>query len=344
MKLEDARSLAPKAQERLRKQAIQRYQEGGRQTGIAQELGVARGTVSKWWSRYRRGGVKALASKPEGRPVGAGRQLSREQEKKIRGIICKETPDQLKLDFALGTRRAVMELIGRQFEISLPVRTTGEYLKRWGFTPQKPLKQAYEQSPAQVKRWLKETYPAIKYRAAQEGAEIHWGDETGLSNHSHNTRGYAPKGKTPVLGINARGSRANMISSITHQGKVRFMICRGTMHAKVLIRFLEKLISGADRKIHLILDNLKVHHSKRVKERLADNAEGIEVHFLPSCSPELNPDEYLNCDLKAQAHSRPPVRSLEALEKRILGCMRKIQKLPARVMKYFHHPKIQYAH
>jgi len=66
----------------------------------------------------------------------------------------------------------------------MPIRTVGEYLKRWGFTPQKPLKRAYEQRPAAVRQWLNEDYPAIAFRAKQEQAEIHWGDETGMRNDS----------------------------------------------------------------------------------------------------------------------------------------------------------------
>ena len=91
-----------------------------------------------------------------------------------------------------------MLLIERECGIRIPVRSVGEYLKRWGFTPQKPIRRACEQSPAAVQKWLDATYPEIKQRAREEDAEIHWGDETAVVNTDVCGRGYAPKGDTPV--------------------------------------------------------------------------------------------------------------------------------------------------
>ena len=86
------------------------------------------------------------------------------------------------MDFCLWSRAAVGLLIEHQHGIKLPVRTVGKYLKRWGFTPQKPIKKAYEQRPEAVQAWLDEHYPAIEAQARAEGGEIHWGDETALVN------------------------------------------------------------------------------------------------------------------------------------------------------------------
>ena len=205
------------------------------------------------------------------------------------------------------------------------------------------MKQAYEQRPAAVHKWLKEDYLTIRARAKKEKAEIHWGDETGIRSDSQHGRSYSPKGKNPVIRISAKRTSVNMISTVTNQGKVRFMIYKEKMHGKVLIKFMKQLIKGSTRKVYLILDNLRVHHAKDVKEWLANHHKEIEVFYLPSYSPELNPDEYLNCDLKAGVHSRPPSRSQDNLIKKVKSHMRKLQKLPGRVRKYFRHPKIVYA-
>jgi len=121
------------------------------------------------------------------------------------------------------------------------------------------------------------------------------------------------------------------------------MIYKETMNAEVLIKFMKQLIKGSDKKIFLILDNLRVHHAKIVKAWLKEHQSEIEVSHRPSYSPELNPDEYLNCDLKAGVHSRPPARKQSDLIKKVRSHMIKLQKLPARVSKYFKHPKIAYA-
>jgi len=99
----------------------------------------------------------------------------------------------------------------------MPIRTVGEYLKRWGFTAQKPLKRAYQQRPAEVQRWLDKQYPAIEARAKRKGGEIHRGDEAGLRSDSQHGRNYAPEGKTPAIRLSAKGVSLNMISSVTNQ-------------------------------------------------------------------------------------------------------------------------------
>ena len=274
---------------------------------------------------------------------GQGRRLDAKQEDQLRRLLTDKTPDQLKLPFALWTRRAVQDLVRRRWSIELPIRTVGDYLKRFGFTPQKPLKRAYEQTPKAVQCWLDEVYPAIAKRAKKEGVEIHWGDETGLRNDSQHGRSYAPRGKTPAIRFSAKRQRVNLISSITNQGKVRFMTYEEKMHADLLIRFMTRLIKDADQKIFLVLDNLRVHHSKKVKAWLADYQDRIEVFYLPSYSPEMNPDEYLNCDLKAGVQARPPARAKGDLKRKTIAHLRRVQKLPDRVKSYFQHPKIAYA-
>ena len=192
----DARTLTKETQEQLRKQAIRLRKKGKSYKEIAEIIGVNDNTVWKWWKKYQAGGAKALKAGQRGRPLGVNRSLNKAQEEEIRKLICDKTPDQMKLTFALWTRQAVQELIRMRFGIQIAIRTIGTYLKSWGFTPQKPLKRAYEQRPAEVQKWLQEEYPAIADRAKQEGAEIHWGDETGIRSDSQHGRGYAPKGKT----------------------------------------------------------------------------------------------------------------------------------------------------
>lgn len=343
MKKEDARKLSPSAQEEKRKLAIKLWEAGKSQKEVAEMVGTTPQTMSGWVKRYRAEGNEALKSRKRGIETGVNRRLTPDQEKHVRKLIVDKTPDQLKMAYVLWTRKAVMELIEHEFKIKMPVRTVGEYLKRWGFTPQKPAKRAYEQNPKAVERWLNDKYPEIKSRAKAEKAEIYWGDETGMRNDSQHERGYAPKGNTPVVRLNANRKSINMISAITNQGKVRFNIYEGTMNAGILIDFCQRLIKSAKRKVFLVLDNLRVHHAKVFKAWLLEHESEIEIFYLPSYSPELNPDEYLNCDLKAGVHSGKPARDKASLKKKVISHMRMLQKKPARVAKYFEHKKICYA-
>lgn len=195
-----------------------------------------------------------------------------------------------------------------------------------------------------MQKWLAEQYPAIAARAKAEGAEICWGDETAVSSVEHYPRGYAPKGRTPVLVLSqSKRERINLISAITNQGTMGFMMYRDTLTAEVLIKFLERLIRVAARKVFLVLDNLRVHHSRKVREWLTQHTEQIELFFLPSYSPELNPDEYLNADLKARMSAAEPVRDAAHLRRKVVSHLHSIQKQPARIRSYFKAERIKYA-
>jgi transposase len=160
----------------------------------------------------------------------------------------------------------------------------------------------------------------------------------------HYPRSYAPKGKTPVRVLSqSKRERIHLISAITNQGTLRFMMYRDTLTAEVLIRFLERLIRAAGRKVFLVLDNLRVHHSRKVREWLADRQDLIELFFLPSDSPELNRDEYLNTYLKARMSAAEPVRDAAHLKRKVVFHPRSLQKQPARIRSYFKAGPIKYA-
>lgn len=341
----DFRCLPEQERIIIRKTAMRLINNGTRKKEVAAMFGVKAATISEWVKKHKESGTKGLNAKKRGVKSEDKKLLSADQEKQIQRMIIDKMPDQLKLDFALWTRKAVKELVERELDIVLAITTMGDYLRKWGFTPQKPKKRAYEQCPKLVQKWLDEEYPVIKERAKQDGAEIHWGDETGVKNFCNHGRSYAPKGKTPIKKHMAKRFSVNMISTVTNQGRVQFMIYSGSMNSDRLIEFMIQLVKNSPVKIFLILDNLRVHHSKLVKEWLAmeENKTRIEVFFLPSYSPERNPDEYLNCDLKQGMSNTPSPKSQEKLKGNVEAHMQMLQHNPARVAKYFRHESIEYA-
>ena len=160
----DAGTLSPETQEHLRKQAIRWRKQGLSYVAIAARLEVHRNTVSNGWKAYQAEGVRGIQSQTRGRKPGEQRTLSPRQEQQIQALLSDQTPEQYKLGFAPWTRRAVQALIRLRLHRTMPLRTV-----------QKPLKRAYEQRPAQVKKWLDETCPAIVARAKREQAEIQFG-------------------------------------------------------------------------------------------------------------------------------------------------------------------------
>jgi transposase len=339
----DGRKFKQEVQQALRNQVIRLRKQGKKNKDVAEFLGISHQHASTLWQKYVRGGKKEIVLGTRGRRHGEQRTLTDEQEQHIQKLIVDKTPDQLKFPFALWTRDAVRELIGRQCRVTMPIRTVGEYLKRWGFTPQKPVKRAREQNPRAVEQWLKEEYPAIAAKAKKEKAEIYWGDETGVQNEANRFRGYGLKGKAPVLSVTAKRAHISMISAITNEGKVRFMVYNEAMTQQKLITFMGRLIKDAGRKVYLILDNLKAHHGRIVAEWLEQHTDEIAIFYLPPYTPEMNPDEYLNGDLKTRVHSGTLPVTESDLRHKTQSFMRMLVKRPHRVKSYFRHPKVVYA-
>ncbi len=343
MDIRNARCVNHKELADRRRQAVALFQEGYKRQAIAPIVGAHRNVVGRWIKAWQENGETSFKVEKPGRPKGTGRRLGGWEASTIKRLITDKTPDQLKFPFALWTREAVQTLIRERLAIDLPIRTVGDYLKRWGFTPQKPIKRAYERNGAAIERWLNEEYPAIKKRAKNEKAEIQWGDETGIRSDEVSGRGYAPKGKTPVVKRKGNRERLSMFSTVTNRGKLRFSIFKGSINSGLMIKILERLIRERDKKIFLILDNLRVHHSKPVKKWFDAHKDAIEPFFLPRYSPELNPDEYLNGDFKTTVRKRPDSRLKGSLAGHARSVMHSIQRQPERVMKYFQAPATKYA-
>ena len=343
IELPDGRCESNDVLDALRLRAVHARELGYAVVDIAAILGVREETVSRWCSRYDRGGREALPGDRTGRPIGSGRLLTGEQEQRLQDAIEAQCPEKLKIPSALWTRQAVQELIKQQVGIRLPIRTVGEYLRRWGFTPQKPVRKAYKQDPEAVTEWLEKKYPEIERRATKEGGEIHWGDETGVRSTCQHSRGYARPGETPELIVPGSRFSVNMISTVTNQGQVRWMIYTGRMNAALFIVFLTRLIASAARKVFLIVDHLSVHEAAAVEQWLADKTDRIEVFYLPKYAPERNPDEYLNCDLKANINTDGLPKDREELQGKLRRFMQRLAKLPTRIASYFEHKYIAYA-
>lgn len=343
MKKEDFRSKSTDAQNEIKKAVIKLLKSNKKQCEVALLFSIRPQTVSKWWKIYQCEGMKGLRPKIRGRRCGEKRHLSIDQEKEIQRLIVDKCPEQLKLPFVLWTREAVRDLIKRRYSFNMPIRTVGEYLHRWGFTPKKPIKRAYEQQPHEVRKWLDESYPLIARKARKHHAEIHWCDETGLSSEANVCKGYSPIGQKPVMKTSGKRFSTSMISSITNQGQLRYMIYKGGLRVNKFIEFLRRLIKSAKRKIIMILDNLRVHHARKVKQWVKKHKDNIEMFFLPAYCPEYNPDEYVNQDMKSTMSRKPRPTSEETLNNNLTNYMKSLQYKTDKVINFFEHEKVRYA-
>jgi transposase len=340
--LPDARQLSDEVLHALRLRALRGCQLGFSESELADLLGVAPETVCRWWAAYVAGGTDALPGQRLGRPLGSGRSLSDSQAQRIQQLLDEQNPEQLGIAAPLWNRRAVRDLIDKEFGIRLAVRTVGAYLQRWGYTVKKPRRHARDQDPEKVRQWLEETYPALEKRAGQQRVTIYWCDETGVAADEHPARGYARQGEPAQMEVPPPHIRMNQISAISNAGKIHFMTYAGAMNTALFIVFLERLLRSTTGKIFLIADRLRAHE-KAEEDWVTAHQERLELWYLPRRAPELNPDEYLNNDLKRGVHDNGLPNNRGELRGRIQSFMRKLLHLPEMVKGYFQHPKVQYA-
>ncbi len=341
MKTFDTRCLSPQAQEAVRFLVVRAIRGGMKKAVTARTFGVSRTSIDRWLTKVALGNINSLKSRPRGRPKRT--RLAPHQAATTVRLITDRCPDQLKLPFALWTREAVQQLLAERFALEVSVWTVGRYLARWGLTPQKPVRRAYERDPVAVQRWLDTQYPTILKQAKAQKGEIHWGDQMGLrSDHQTGTR-YGRRAKTPVVPGTGQCFRCNMMSTITNRGHLSFMVFKERFTAGVCLRFLRRLVRHAGRKVFLILDRHPVHRSAKVKRWLAANHKKIAMFFLPSYSPDLNPDEFLNQDVKSNALGRQRPRNQTEMIAGVRSYLRSTQRQPGIVKSYFEAEPVRYA-
>jgi transposase len=339
----DFRTLDRATQAELRRVAVAMVQAGKTRVEAAAAVGVNRRFVGAWVAAVERSGEAALHGGRRGRRPDEQKALSPQQERRLRRRIMTQCPDQLGLPFALWTREAVGLLIERKSGITLSRSTISTYLHSWRLTPQRPRKRATERQASKLRYWMKRRYPAIVRRAKAEGAEIHWGDETGLSNQANYGRSFAATGETPVIPRPAKRFSCSMISTLTNRGTLRFMIYDGALNAALFLTFLRRLVKDARRKIVLIVDNLRVHRAKPVTAWVRANRHRIELVYMPPYAPEYNPDEFMHNDLKQTMARRCMPKDKAGLKAFLRSHMHRLQKMPAKVRAFFQAPEVRYA-
>ena len=339
MRENDGRKLDHRTLEVLRLRAVEQVQAGAHPEDVAATLGLHRKTVYGWLAKFREGGRDALVAKPvPGRPP----KLSGAQIARLYELIVGVDPAQFSFEFALWTREMVRQVIRREFRVALSVVSVGRLLRTMGLSPQRPLYRAYQQNPEAVQRWKDEQFPAIRKAAKAEGATIYFADEAGVRSDYHAGTTWAPVGRTPV--VKATGARfsINMLSAVSAQGALRFMLHEGTVNATVFIDFCKRLLRDHDGPVYMVVDGHPAHRARATTDYVASTEGRLKLFLLPAYSPELNPDEWVWKNVKHDRAGKTAVTSKDDLKATVISALRRLQKLPALVRGFFADPYLRY--
>lgn len=340
MKL-DGRTRDHKTLEQIRLMAVQRVREGEKPADVIASFGLCRTTIYKWMNAVagRGRGLKALRST---RGTGRPRSLTPAQERQVFRWINGRNPLQYGLDFGLWTRRIVSTLIKREFGVSMGVTAVGALLATLGLTAQKPLQRAYQRDPQAIRRWQRETFPAIAAKARRTGAEIFFWDESGFRADSVHGRTWGVRGQTPVVKRPGQRQSISAASAVNARGAFWFQVYQGALNAERFVELLKRMMHRRRKPVHLIVDGLPAHKKALVRDYVESTHGRLTLHFLPGYAPDLNPDELVWSHGKRTGTARRPSQAGERLNQRIDAELAAVQRNPRLVRSFFQAPSVAY--
>ncbi len=324
----------------LRKRGVTAVQAGESPAQVAAALRVNLRTLFRWLSLHRHGGWDALDARKRG---GRLRKLDGRAMRWLYNTLTGKNPLQFKFPFALRIVAMIQTLIRDRYGMRLSHSWVRRLLHQLGLSAQRPLWRAHQQDPAVVQRWMAEDDPAIQRRAQRAGAQILFADEAGVRSDFHAGPTWGRRGPTPVVSSIGARFGADLISAISTQGQLRFMLTKGRVTEVVLIGFLKRLLVDAAAPIFLIVDGHPTHRAKSVARFVAQQREKVELFFLPPYSPELNLDELVWIDLTNNGGGRRAITSLMQLRRMVISHLRQLQKMSGLVRSFFHAPTARYA-
>jgi transposase len=318
--------------------AIRLLRQGYTKAEVADILDVAESSVYEWQSKFREGGLAALSTKIAS---GRKRMLTDKQLLQLYTWL-RGNPRQVQFDFGLWTRKIAGELIRREFGIDYTPQNVGKILKMLGFSPQRPVYRALERDPEKRRIWMEKTFPAIQKRAAREGAKIFFADEAASRTDHHGGTTWAPVGQTPVVEHVGKRERIGMVSAISMRGDMHWMVHEESMNSALFTAYLGYLIQDIEGKIFLIADRAKYHTSKETARWLKEHENRIELFFLPSYSPDLNPDEWVWKNVKHDNINRIIPQRPGHLFEIASQALRALWKVPEKIRSFFADPNLAY--
>jgi transposase len=337
----DLRKVTRQSRDELHLRAIEAVVKYG-QTSIevAKAFGTVPQTINAWLRRYRAGGKKALIS---GKAKGSARALTSEEEETLVRTVLKKVPEDFGLVGMLWTREHCCSVAKVLFKKPISLSAMGRVLKRRNMSSQKPLRKAIEQNKKEVENWKQKVFPKILKEAKERRASVYFSDETGVRSDAQGGTTWGKKGRTPVVPKTGKRLKLNVIGAMSRRGDFRFMIYEKNLNSKKFIEFLKRLMHGRRRPVYLVVDSLRAHKSGEVMRYVKSLKGKLTLVFLPSYSPDLNPQEYGWNVLKGRRVGAARISGKNDLIKAVRSCLRTWQKNPKTIRGFFRSKHTIYA-
>ena len=333
----DGRTLAHHILEGMRFRAIQAYKRGCGVSEIADLLGLHWGSVSRWLTKWRREGTKGLqARKATGRPRKLDCWL---HGRRILKLV-KRPATEYGYEHPLWTCKRIAQVMHRELKLTISIPTLWRALRKLRLSRQKPERCALEQDPKERARWLNREWPRIKRLARRERALVFFEDESVVRLTPTVGKTWAPVGKTPVVRVTGNRASVLVMSAVSVPGRLFFMLPSQTVNAGVFIEFLKALLSEyPGRRIFVIADQASPHIAKEVRAYVARETR-LRLFYLPTHSPDFNPDEGVWDHLKSQELKAHQATTKKELVQKTKAALKKMAKQPPLIRSFFYRSNI----
>ena len=339
--LKDARKIPDDVMSYLRKIAVRAIEDKDYSPElIADALGISRTAIYDWLRRYRRDGYRGLDTRQS---PGSPSIVTEEMDWWLKDTVCNRTPMDFGYDTVLWTREILAELLNETYGIEVGGSTVSLHLKRLGLSYQKPWFRANEQDSRKVEHFLHDTFPRIRRLAEKIGADIAFEDEAGIGLATHSGMTWGEVGKTPEVPVTSKRGGYNLLSVVTASGALGFSIKDGKIDSDVYIAFLKQILRGRTAPLILIADGAPFHRSKKVRDFVRSHRKLIRAYFLPSYSPEMNPDEQVWNIVKSKKIGRKSVKNKSELKIKVNSALHSLQRKTEMVKSFFMLPFTKYA-
>lgn len=317
----DGRKIPRDAMEYMRIQSIKLFDKGKKADEIAEFFGVTVDAVYKWKRKHKEKGIAGLKSK---KAPGAAPKLSEKEQSLLYDLI-KQPADTYGFPTQLWDCKRIKKLVKEKFHKEIHFSNIWRLLKRLNLSNQVPEKEAFQRSKHKVRYWLKKKWPKIDEHRRRWQAMLYFLDETGVSLIPVVGKTWAPKGKTPKIRVTGKKGGLVVTAAISPAGRLVFRIEKKTIHAKEHIEFLKQIMKNhPNRKIIIIEDNASPHIAGQVYNFVVTHKNKIAIYYLPTYSPDLNPQEdvwkYLK-HVKLKAHQAKTMKELRPLVQNKLKSM-----------------------
>jgi transposase len=205
----------------------------------ARRIGLSRQIIYRWLHRFRKAGTLRVLRRRH-----APGALPKLTAKQIAGLKeCLKHPATMHGFLSeLWSLPRIGDLIRQRYGVRFAKSGVWLFLRREGYSSQRPIRRALERNEGKIRRWLREEYPRILAFCQQKRAILYFADESGVRTDHVSGRCWAERGHPRVVRRPGHWERLNMLSAVSPRGRMLFRTDSGKVTSRLFIRFLEQII------------------------------------------------------------------------------------------------------